>query len=69
MTSLPLLGAAMSTETLTRLQRFILDDQRDLELQDFCEAQVLNGDWKPIADRAKSLLEGYSGRLGIHGPF
>lgn len=69
MSELPLLGAAMSTRELAGFQDFILSENRDLELQDFIEATVLNGDWKPLADHARALLAGYQGRLGIHGPF
>ena len=29
----------------------------------------MNGDWRSQADAARRLLEGYTGRLGIHGPF
>jgi sugar phosphate isomerase/epimerase len=46
-----------------------MEKQRDLELQDFFEADVLNGDWKPLAETIKRELDGYAGRLGIHGPF
>lgn len=69
MTTLPLLGAAMAVAELETLQDFILSENRDLELQDFCHTGALDADWKPAADRAKALLAGYTGRLGIHGPF
>ncbi|WP_289151882.1 sugar phosphate isomerase/epimerase family protein [uncultured Salipiger sp.] len=69
MTSLPLLGAAMPLDTLESLRDWVLADQRDLELQDFTTAEVLCGDWQPLAARARALLDGYEGRLGIHGPF
>ncbi|MFB9223591.1 sugar phosphate isomerase/epimerase family protein [Paracoccus cavernae] len=69
MTNLPLLGAAMTVPELETLQDFILSENRDLELQDFCEIGALDRDWKLVADRAKQLLSGYQGRLGIHGPF
>ena len=69
MTDLPLLGAALPIAALETMQDFILDENRDLELQDFFDADLLNGDWKPAADRAKALLSGHTGRLGIHGPF
>ncbi|WP_028955050.1 sugar phosphate isomerase/epimerase [Sulfitobacter sp. 20_GPM-1509m] len=69
MTDLPLLGAAMPTATLETLQDFILSENRDLEIQDFCDGDLLNGDWKTVADHTRSLLTGYTGRLGIHGPF
>lgn len=59
----------MMVAELEQLQDFILSENRDLELQDFFTAAMLDGDWKPVADRAKALLAGYKGRLGIHGPF
>lgn len=69
MTDLPLLGVALSTKGLATLQDFVLSENRDLELQDFCDADLLNGDWQVIARHARDLLTGYRGRLGIHGPF
>ncbi|MBV0891907.1 sugar phosphate isomerase/epimerase [Paracoccus sp. Z118] len=68
-TDLPLLGVAIPTAGIETLQDFILSENRDLELQDFIDADLLNGDWKSVADRAKALLAGHTGRLGIHGPF
>lgn len=59
----------MPLDTLETLRDWIIKDQRDLELQDFIDAKVLNGDWRPLVDRARRLLDGYTGRLGIHGPF
>lgn len=67
--SLPLIGAAMNVADLETHRDWLIAGQRDLELQDFIDADVLNGDWRPLVDRAKSLLDGYAGRLGIHGPF
>lgn len=69
MSDLPLLGAAMPVAVLETLQDFILSEDRDLELQDFGALGALDQDWKPAADRARQLLSGYRGRLGIHGPF
>lgn len=69
MTDLPLLGAAMPTRVLAEMQDFILAENRDLELQDFFDTGLLDGDWKSVADEARRLLDGYTGRLGIHGPF
>jgi len=67
--TLPILGAAMTLEDLEIHRNWLLDKQRDLELQSFVEAEVLNGDWTPLAERAKKLLDGHTGRVGIHGPF
>ena len=65
----PVLGAALTLDSVEQHRDWILERQRDLELQDFLLADVLNGDWRPRAERAKALLDGYTGRLGIHGPF
>ncbi|MEO1016301.1 MAG: sugar phosphate isomerase/epimerase family protein [Pseudomonadota bacterium] len=69
MPSLPILGAAMKLDDLAIHREFMLTKPRDLELQDFVDAEVLTDDWRPLVDRAKSLLDGHQGRLGIHGPF
>ncbi|MBB5703230.1 sugar phosphate isomerase/epimerase [Ochrobactrum daejeonense] len=69
MSELPLLGAAMPLAHLESNLDFILSENRDLEIQDFIEVALLKGDWKPRADRVKAALDGYKGRLGIHGPF
>lgn len=66
---LPVIGAALDLDGLETWRDWILDRNRDLELQEFHDASVLNGDWRPRADRARALLDGYTGRLGIHGPF
>jgi sugar phosphate isomerase/epimerase len=65
----PVLGVALPLDGLRQHKAWILEKQRDLELQDFFWAEVLNGDWKPLADEIRKELSGYKGRLGIHGPF
>ncbi len=67
--ALPLLGACLNVEDLADHRDWLLEGQRDLEIQDFCRADVLDGDWRARAARAKGLLAGHTGRLGIHGPF
>lgn len=69
MTDLPVLGAALTVASLATHRDLMLEKHRDLELQDFCLPEVLNGDWKTRAEEAKKLLEGHKGRVGIHGPF
>ena len=66
---LPLLGAALSLDMVEVHRDWLFERQRDLELQDFFEAAVLDGDWRDRAARARRLLDGYTGRLSIHGPF
>jgi sugar phosphate isomerase/epimerase len=68
-TALPVLGACMPVAALADHAGWLAEDARDLELQDFCEAEVLNGDWRERARAARALLAGHRGRLGIHGPF
>ncbi len=65
----PIVGAAMNSQSLAVYRGWIVEHQRDLELQDFFDAAALDSDWRPVADNVKKLLDGYRGRLGIHGPF
>jgi sugar phosphate isomerase/epimerase len=65
----PVLGAALSISSLPAYRPWLLSRKRDLELQDFFRAEVLDGDWRSVADKVKQLLDGFEGRLGIHGPF
>jgi sugar phosphate isomerase/epimerase len=65
----PVLGAALPLSALRQHRAWILERQRDLEIQDFFWADVLNGDWKPLVGEIRRELDGYQGRLGIHGPF
>lgn len=69
MTDLPILGAALTVDTLETHRALMLEKPRDLELQDFVDAPTLNGDWRPLVDKARALLDGHQGRVGIHGPF
>jgi sugar phosphate isomerase/epimerase len=66
---LPVVGAALNCTTLALHRSWILERQRDLEIQDFIEAEILDGDWRGRVDAISKLLDGYKGRLGIHGPF
>jgi sugar phosphate isomerase/epimerase len=67
--TLPVLGAALTLDMLAHNRDWVLSAPRDVELQSFCLAQVLDGDLGPTLARAKSLLDGHTGRLGLHGPF
>jgi sugar phosphate isomerase/epimerase len=67
--TLPVLGAALPLAGLRLHRDWIIEMQRDLEIQDFFWADVLNGDWAPLAAEIRKELDGYRGRLGIHGPF
>jgi hypothetical protein len=63
------IGAALDVADLPRYRDWLIAGQRDLEIQDFYATDVLLGDWEGLAARAKAHLDGFEGRLGIHGPF
>src|SRR4029450_2530947 len=65
----PILGAALTKETLAIQRDWILEKQRDLEIQDFFSSETLDGDWRSVGAEIRRLLDGYTGRFGIHGPF
>lgn len=66
---LPVIGAALAVDELPAFRDWILEHQRDVELQTFHDPAVLSGDWQPHAEAARRALDGHTGRLGIHGPF
>ena len=66
---LPVLGAALNINSITAHRDWLLERQRDLEIQDFVRLELLDGDWRGTASRIKSMLDGHTGRRGIHGPF
>ncbi len=47
---LPRIGAALSILDLGRFGDWLREGPRDLELQDFCFASILNGDWQVFVD-------------------
>jgi len=66
----PVIGAALPVEALPRHRDWLFEKDRDLELQSFHAPDLLiSGDWGGLVDTARRHLEGYGGRLGIHGPF
>lgn len=67
--NLPVLGAALTRDALILHRDWIMEGRRDLELQSFFEAAVLDGDWRSEARALKDILLGHEGRLGVHGPF
>jgi len=69
MMTLPVIGAALTIAELAEYRDWILEKDRDLELQSFVNPGVLDADWTPLAEEVRTLLAGYKGRMGIHGPF
>lgn len=65
----PVIGACLPVDEIPAYRGWLFDKDRDLEIQSFTKAEVLDGDWRPLAEEAVRLLDGHQGRLGIHGPF
>lgn len=64
-----IVGAALRSENLPPHLTWLLEKQRDLELQDPVDFEFLDGDWQSRAREIRAMLDGYHGRLGVHGPF
>ena len=69
MSILPVVGAALTSPHLPQHLDWILADQRDLEIQDITDPELLDGDWQGRAHAIRAMLQGHTGRRGIHGPF
>lgn len=67
--TLPVLGACMPVAALRDHLDWLVADQRDLEIQDFTDAALLNDGWRDRAAEAREMLRQHTGRRGIHGPF
>lgn len=67
--SLPVIGACLPVEELATYRDWLIEKDRDLEIQSFTQPDVLDGDWRPLAEEAKRRIDGHRGRVGIHGPF
>lgn len=63
------IGACLRTVEIPQHKDWLFDTARDLELQDFMSHTALTLDLDLLVDAAKSALDGFEGRLGIHGPF
>jgi len=68
MTELPIVGAQLSVLDLDRHRDWLFEKDRDLELPEFSMADILRSP-EAFIDMARAKLDGWNGRLGIHGPF
>lgn len=68
MSELPVIGAQLCVLDIDRHRDWLFEKNRDLELPEFCLADILNAP-APFIGMAKAKLDGWHGRLGIHGPF
>jgi sugar phosphate isomerase/epimerase len=69
MQTIPVVGAALPSHSLHAHLEWIMTAQRDLEIQDATDPHCLDGNWRERTQLIRSMLDGYTGRLGIHGPF
>ncbi|MGR3291747.1 MAG: sugar phosphate isomerase/epimerase family protein [Paracoccaceae bacterium] len=65
----PRLGIAVEVGFFDTLGKWIFDHDRDIEIADFTDPDVLSGDTAPLIARYRDLLSGYNGNIGIHGPY
>ena len=65
------LGAATNVDQLHINRDWFLEGNRDLEIGDAADPLLLDDidEQKRRADQVNSLLDGHTGRRGIHGPF
>jgi len=68
MSDAPIIGAQLTVLDLPKHRDWLFERNRDLELPEFCMADILAAP-DPFIDMARKALDGWSGRLGIHGPF
>lgn len=67
--TLPLVGVQLKLKDLPSYCEWLIESQRDLEIQDPSYGWVLDSDWRPQVRQARDLLDGYTGQLGVHGPW
>lgn len=65
----PVVGAALESSELNAHLDWLAGASRDLEIQDAIQPGFLDGEWRERAKEIETMLRGYPGRIGIHGPF
>ncbi|GGR07184.1 sugar phosphate isomerase/epimerase family protein [Deinococcus ruber] len=64
------MGLAVTLPELEQCADWLKEGARDVELQDICELpELLDGDWRTQARKSLRLLDGHTGRVGVHAPF
>lgn len=65
---LPKVGVALTQPYLKTHADWIIAEKRDLEMQDFIYVEKLENATKPV-EEIRAMLDGFEGRLTLHGPF
>lgn len=63
------IGAALMIDAIATHRDWLFSDSRDLEIQNFALADTYRTGSRETVDQAKAALDGFEGRLGVHGPF
>lgn len=66
---LPVIGAALPIGQLAAHREWLLDKQRDVEVQGFFIVHTLTVGLEDAVAEVRKQLRGHSGRRGLHGPF
>ena len=62
------IGAALMLDQIAQHRDWLFGAARDIELQDFVAYDGYRNGWRDAAARVAPVLDGFTGRLGIHGP-
>ena len=63
------IGACLEPHEILDHRDWLFDAERDLELQGFSTYKDLTTEFEDRISAAKEALAGFTGRLGIHGPY
>ncbi|MEL7300832.1 MAG: sugar phosphate isomerase/epimerase family protein [Pseudomonadota bacterium] len=63
------IGACLAPDEIAAHRDWLFDADRDLELQGFSSHRGLTTELEDRVAAAKTALDGFKGRIGMHGPF
>lgn len=63
------IGACLKTSEIADHRNWLFDAERDLEIQDFGSHAGLSIEFEDRISATITALEGFKGRIGIHGPY
>jgi sugar phosphate isomerase/epimerase len=63
------IGACLAPHEITAHRDWLFDSGRDIELQGFTTHTDLTTEFEDRIATARNALQGFDGRLGIHGPY
>lgn len=63
------IGACLAPHEIAEHRGWLFDAERDLELQGFSRFADLTTEFEDRISAARAALDGFKGRLGMHGPY